>query len=457
MFHACDGLDDDADTGGVHRTFTSWKEEYKPIAEKYKQLCKQGYKGWINDSYFSATGKESTYRTDDYIEWILPYKKYLEQNNIDLIVLRYPSRSDFAARVLASDEFHENPSWIEHYYQCLKNDIEIVDPMPLMWENRFNYPLFYFYGDQTDIHPYEGELKCAAKAVSDVLQDRYEYKQDKSFSLQKRTLNSKKYTYSEGHSSFSSGHPIEFDGLTLQNEPVGILSEHTGSPFLFLSSSVFGYKAMQEKGASVPHYASFYLQTQVDWKYQSGTANPMIRNLIASSETLNKRRVVIMVGSYTSWNSGPKIPKYFFEGIKKITFCKRYDFLSQDIAIAEIKSCKTKQNEDGSLVVSGDQSSDTNKCSIKISVPLAPPPDCNFNTSMIRVVFRDRSRAVSLTAYDNNDIIDFTSLPLGIIDNSDLRADLFVPLNQSLNQIEISISSDLLIKYTIDGIELWYY
>ena len=93
----------------------------------------------------------------------MPYKKYLEENNIDLIVLRIPSKWDFAARVLASDDFHENPEWVEHYYECLKNDIEIVDPMPEMWNHRFDFPLFYFYHVPSEIHPFEGQAFISAQ------------------------------------------------------------------------------------------------------------------------------------------------------------------------------------------------------------------------------------------------------------------------------------------------------
>ena len=31
-------------------SFPAWKEEYKAISEKYKELCNAGYKGWINNS-----------------------------------------------------------------------------------------------------------------------------------------------------------------------------------------------------------------------------------------------------------------------------------------------------------------------------------------------------------------------------------------------------------------------
>lgn len=434
-------------------TFEAWKTEYKPIAEKYKELCSSGFRGWIKDSYFSATGSESSYRTKEYIEWILPYKKYLEQNNIDLIILRYPKRSDFAARVLTSDDFQENPAWVEHYYECLKNDIEIVDPMPMMWENRFKYPLFYFYGQDTDIHPFEGELKVAAESLSYILKDRYSYTRDYSLSFQKRAINRKLYLYPEGHSHFASDVPIEFDGLSRQDKTISYLSTNSGSPFLFLSSSVFGYREMQALGASVPHYASFFLQTIVDWKYQSGVVNSMIRNLVSSPGVLNNRRAVIMVGRYDSWRSGPKIPKYFFENVDKITFYRKYDFRSPDISVTS-DSCKSLVTDDGILDVSED-SSNQGPLSVKIDFRLPSLSNHKAKTYMIRVNLKDKKKKTMLELYSEGEKIDFEELPNISVDQTDLCADLFVPIKGDLSSIQIVAFSSS--KYSIKDIEIWYY
>ncbi len=94
-------------------SFESWKEEYKPIIEKYNELSSEGYKGWINDSYFACgKGDEPLYKTKEFLEGLQPYKQYLEDNNIDLILVRIPSKWEFARCVLTSDVFQENPAWI---------------------------------------------------------------------------------------------------------------------------------------------------------------------------------------------------------------------------------------------------------------------------------------------------------------------------------------------------------
>ena len=438
-------------------SFAAWKEEYKPIGEKYKKLCDEEYKGWINDSYFSATGKESTYNTKAYIEWILPYKQYLEKNNIDLIVLRYPSRSDFAARVLAADVFQENPAWVEHYYNCLKNDIDIVDPMPEMWRHRFDYPLFYFYGHARDIHPLEGELKTAAKVISDILQERYcnILKKD-SFSLQKVFIdNNELYVYPEGHPSYSSTQPIEFDGVTRQNKSMSFLSVNSGSPILFLSSSLFGYREMQAVGASVPHYLCFYLQSLMDWKYQSGVENSMLRNLISSSEILNNRRAVVMVGRYDSWNGGPVFPKYYLEDIDRISFGTRHNFFSPDITVIN-DSCKTNIDDDGSLSVLRDQQlNSAGDISVKINIQISPPSTSGCKTCMMRVNLKDKNNKIMIRSYVDSKMIDYVELSNIILDKTDLYADLLIPLSKDMSPVQISLSSRK--RFAVSDIELWYY
>ena len=425
-------------------SFEKWKEEYKSIAEKYKKLSSEGYKGWIKNSYFSAIGSETTYNTKAYIDWILPYKRYLQSNNIDLIILRYPKRSDFAARVLASDDFQENPAWVEHYYKCLKEDIEIVDPMPEMWAKRFDYPLFYFYNSDVDLHPLEGELIVAAEKIAGVL-SRYSYPSNRSFELNKRSINLNGYKYPAGHPSFPPDKPIIFDGLSEKGEIVS-LQANTGSPFVFLSNSYFGYKAMQNQGASVPHYTCFFLQQIVDWKYQSAVRNAMIRNFIDNPSNLHKRRAVIMVGNFETWTSGPKIPSYLFNGASKITLENELNFLSPNVVLETNDPQVEVNKSNGCLTV---LKRDT-PFGLKVKVP--PLFACDYKTCMIRIIFEDVAQNIRIIARNSNGIIDETSLTI----NVESYTDLFVPIEQLTDDFKIEFSGGYK-PYTIKCIELWYY
>jgi len=64
----------------------------------------------------------------------------------------------------------------------------------------------------------------------------------------------------------------------------------------FLNNSYLGVTCMQDQGASLPHYACYYLNHIDDWKYQNGMGNIMFRNLI--------------------------FPKFISEGAKNLTLIK---------------------------------------------------------------------------------------------------------------------------------------
>ena len=198
-------------------SFESWKEEYKPIKEKYNTLSKENYKGWIKDSYFATGTGEPQYNTQGYVDGILPYKKYFDENNIDLIVVRIPNKWEFARCVLASDDFQEDPAWVEHYYNCLENDIEIVDPMPARWEHRFDFPLFYFYNEPSESHPFEGQAFISAMVLSDVLR-RYSFtKSEKPIELEDYVLKTTqtRYFWPEGNAKYDPKENICLRPFTL--------------------------------------------------------------------------------------------------------------------------------------------------------------------------------------------------------------------------------------------------
>jgi alginate O-acetyltransferase complex protein AlgI len=286
-------------------SFAAWQEEYKPIGERYKQLAEDSFSGWINDGFFAAGNKakvgESTYKTKEYIESVLPYKDYLKKHNIDLIVLRIPSRDDFSARVLTSDDFQENPSWVEHYYECLKNDIEIVDPMPEMWKHRFDLPLFYYYMTQEEYHAFEGTFLFASECLSNILK-RYTYKKtDQEFQLVRTKCigTDSMWFYPPGNPNFPSSSNIEYYRVKAGESVLKDLKKNTGSPFLFLSNSGFGKFLVND--LAVPIYCAYYLQMIPDWFYQEGVGPTLLYNLVSSPEQLSHRKAVIMIGS--SWGN----------------------------------------------------------------------------------------------------------------------------------------------------------
>lgn len=330
-------------------SFEAWKEEYRPVAEKYAKLRKEGHAGWIGDSYFAAGGPETGYRTQEYIEGLLPYKKYLDENNIDLIVVRVPSKADFAARVLAADDFRENPGWVEHYYTCLKSDIEIIDPMPAMWKARFDFPLFYFYQAPKEVHPLEGAAFIMAKEIARVL-ERYPYPKTEpeiTFGDVRFEADEPQFFWPAGNAKFDPSENLVFKQALQDGQPVNQFAICSGMPILFLSNSYFVFP-QRPIGASVPGYVAGFLQTIPDWRYRGGINNMMITFLL-EPHLLDFRRVVVMSGGFDGWKGFPAIPKYIPDGARRIVLEKTLEASSPEITVRDHGSFVHSDAGDGAV------------------------------------------------------------------------------------------------------------
>lgn len=438
-------------------SFEKWKEEYLPVSEKYKQLSSEHFKGWIKDSFFAAEESETVYNTKLYIEEIRPYKEYLENNGIDLILVRIPSEQDFAARVLASNVFQENPAWVEHYYECLKNGIEIIDPMPEMWKHRFDFPLFYFYHVPSDPHPLEGQAFISAKTLSEVLK-RYDYsKTDQPITLEDSNFKTTqaRFLWPEGNEKFNPHDTIVFKQTNQNGKPIGDLTVNTGSPFLFLSNSFFWYP-QRALGASVPGYTAFFLQHIPDWFYQDGSGNEMLRTLISNRDVLSNRKVVIMVGHPRFWNGYgfPKLPKYLLDNATKITLEKTLDLLDDDL-LAQGKECYLFTKDDNGYVqfVRDNSIQTTPNASGSFHATISIPPVEGKNTCMIRLNFESNNHLTIDALSENNSLIDTYTLGPGSNEN----VDLFVPASNETTTVSLRFTSRYTQKYVLRKIELWYY
>ena len=436
-------------------SFETWKEEYKPIIEKYNKLASEEYKVWINDSYFACGKGEPSYKTKEYIEGLQPYKKYLEDNNIDLIMVRIPNKWEFSRCVLVSDVFQENPAWVEHYYECLKNDIEIVDPMPEMWEHRFDFPLFYYYNVQSESHPFEGQAFMSAKALSDVLK-RYSYSTSEiPFELEDCALrtNLPRYFWPEGNSRFNPEEYVKVKRVIHDGKTIGGLTVNTGSPFLFLSNSFFAHPS-RGQGASVPAYTAYFIKHIPDWFYQDGIGNPMIRHLVSDPQALSNRKVVIMVGHPGFWsNSFPSFPKYITDKAKSISLENSLDFQSSDITNLDNGSFMFEKDEDN--VTSFTQNTEMDKPNKYFDIQMSVPSVKDKETCMLRINFGTNSYITTVISdKDTKDKIDQTTLSPG----KNLHTDFYIPVADGIRQISIRFVPSYPDKqFSIKNIELWYY
>ena len=440
-----------AEHGG---SFAAWKEEYKPVAEKYGRLRAEGWAGWIGDSYFAAGGRETDYHTQAYIEQILPYKKYLESNNIDLIVVRIPSKWDFAARVLAADEFQENPAWMEHYYECLKNDIEIIDPMPAMWKARFDYPLFYFYHFPDERHPLEGMSFVLAKEIADVL-ERYPYPKSATEIVLKDVLyetDDPLFFWPGGNGKFDSSKNLVFKQAVRDGEPVDQFVIFSGSPFLFLSNSYFWFP-QRPLGASVPGYAAYFLQAVPDWRYRGGIGNLMVSYLM-EPHLLDFRRAVVMGGAFDAWRDLPAIPKYIQDGARRIVLEKTVDASSDEITIHCHDSFSHSVAEDGALwfeAAGNPQAQSADHFDLGFAIPDMD----GKSTVMIRAnIVTPDICTVDLADAGSGEVVD----TVRVLPDGRPKVDFFLPLPIPGRDVELRFIPRHPEKgMYVKNVEFWYY
>lgn len=430
-------------------SFKAWKDEYKTIAEKYSKLRKEEHNEWIGDSFFAANGNETSYKTKEYINSILPYKKYLEDNNIDLIVLRIPGKGDFSARVLAADDFQENPAWVEHYYECLKNDIEIVDPMPLMWEYRFDLPLFYYFNDNAERHPFEGTHYYSSIAIAEVLK-RYDYDiEPQSFSLRQvsPTANQTRFLYPAGNEKFPSTEHVQYKQVILNGKPLIDLSQNTGSPFLFLGNCFFGRYII--KDLALPLYTAYQLRTIPDYIYREGVTTGLIRHLFGSQGLLSNRKAVILIGMPDIWNACSSFPRYLLSENVKITLEETIQLDSERIAIQE-DSCYFGKRKEGGFWVEPEE---CKTVSFLLSIPMVQ----DKNTCMLRFKWLKTGGSLpTINIYNasDNSVIEYGAQP-GKGQNT--FCDFFIPMaetGETTIRIQLKVGSR---NHVLDNIELWYY
>ena len=325
--------------------------------------------------------------------------------------------------------------------------------MQEMWDHRFDYPLFYFYQNEEEIHNFEGEFMESARKLSQVLK-RYEYKKtDKPMILQEVLIQDNAFPaieltqYPDGNDRFPGGSPLRFKGLHQDEQIVSIVS-NSGAPFLFLSNSMFGKKFMQNVGTSIPHYTSYFLQTHVDWVFQSGMDNGMLRYLLSNRVALNSRKAVIMGGQYNLYRGGPTIPSYVTDKAERITLAETIPF-SNTTLIEKDGFEFSSDMQNGITTVKPVQDEST------LSFSLDIPSNEFYTHCMIRINLSTINQLrISAKTADSERVLDQVLLP---VDSAETKTELCFPLSGISDKILIEFFSRYTRAFSIRNIEIWYY
>ena len=434
-------------------SFAKWQKKYYTSLEEYRKLIKDGFSTWEKDCFFAALPYQyfDKKKTANFIANLLPYKKYLEERNIDLILLRIPTKGDFATAVLSHQSI--NPYWLETYYELLQNDIEVIDPLPAMYQNRYEYPLFYFFHIPRENHPFEGTSMIAAQELAAVLKRYGTEKSSNLFVMSEARYPDRKvvdrHNYPSGSARYPESEKMRFKAVQIQGGKDLTISPDTESPYLFCSNS-FGAYPSKALGGSIPHYTAFFTKIEPAWFYQDGIGIGMLKTLITRPALLSNRRVVILVMHPNMWSEViPAIPEVYQKKISRL--------VPQKIVAANAPEVSCRAAKQNSIHISNGSLAFTHEAQGGcISIKLDPVQN-NFQGYMVRVNFKSNGflRIKAILGDDNHQKAgDF-------IEISPSRTKSFVDFYLTgvgdKCQIILESVTKTQIKNEIENFEIWSY
>ena len=314
----------------AHGGIDAWKKNNKQYLGNLDKAVAENAAGWFGNSYFAAAPVNpdyDNYRIEgSFLESITEYKEFLDTLNIDLVLVRIPSKGDVSFDLFSGvpdNDFYQ-PEWMEVYRRLLAHDIEIIDTLPAIIAKRSEYPLLYFYHIPQEGHPLAVSY-IVAEEIAKVLA-RYNIPKDETFSpVWKNVAYSNtrpRSFYPEGNDKFPHTEQIIFKGVFEEKNRMHT-ERASGSPFIFLSDSYGAFPDLT-KGGSIPQALSAELGVRCDWLYRNGYSATALSELVKRhTDLLNNRKAVIMLMSPGTWRGIVPFKKPIAQ---RLTLEKQYEF-----------------------------------------------------------------------------------------------------------------------------------
>jgi hypothetical protein len=257
-------------------SWEQWEKDIQNFKAEYAKATEAKASKWIGNSFFSAGNAYAEQNEGNFVEAMTRFNTYLQQYNIDLIVIRIPFKGEVAGDFF-SDKLSDdivNPYAMKVTLDLLKNGVEVHDILPKLMEEREKYPLLFWYNDFEETHPAEGTSWIVAKELKQILSRYKEYDEVAKITTSlKDTLgirNRKSYRWPKGNKAFLSHKMIPYKAvLDSTKKMVPIRYETNTSPFLFIGNSFLVYPSII-RGGSIPHYFIHETGIQPDVYYRSG-------------------------------------------------------------------------------------------------------------------------------------------------------------------------------------------
>ncbi|MGE4564595.1 MAG: hypothetical protein AB7F32_06980 [Victivallaceae bacterium] len=257
---------------------------------------------WVNGT-FVAPGPVQM-EPGDYTEFkkgIIRLNQFLKRRNIDLIVVRFPSRHEAAFPFFAGQPVGigvSNPYYRQLERELLEADVEYIDGLKAVHSDPTSWPLYYWYNIPGEGHPAEGALQAVANVVAERLQ-RYALPRTGNYRLaddvDQYNQNGRTHRYPAGNPGFAADAPVVLKVLRDAEGKAPEIIERNQSPLLYISDSYGGYVGKSNQGASLPHYVMAKNQHLADWMYRSGSSEGAATFLARKGEDfLRGRRVIVL-------------------------------------------------------------------------------------------------------------------------------------------------------------------
>jgi len=344
------------------RNWGKWYSKTFKQREEYMNAFKRKEKKWVNDAYFSAGKAFSENKEGNFVEAMIEFKNYLDNFNIDLLIVRIPFKGEICADLFL-DNFSQDkiidPYVTKITKELLNNNIEVLNLNPRLIEERFKTPLTFFYNDFDESHPAEQVSRVAADEIAKRL-ERYNFFEDKDNSELKlikkesRFRNSKTYKWPTGNENFSSKESILYSSIINEKEQPVRFSEKSNSKILIVGNSFLSYPS-EKKGASISHYFNYISNIKPDVFFRSGASGfgrlifKKGENFLEGKKVLvyivhpqNFQRNVAMVPTSYKFNSNDFIE----EKLKKISKENWFDIDYSSTPHKLVKGAKIKSQKE---------------------------------------------------------------------------------------------------------------
>lgn len=274
---------------------TDFRKKTQPFFQENQNAFRAGAAKWVKDAYYAAGPVAQDPKFGNFAAGILALRDYLKERNVDLIVIRVPSRHEVAFPHFISGQMTPgllDPAYLQLAEQLLDADVEYIDGLEAMHRHSAEYPLSYWYTLPREGHPAEGLSRILAPVIAERL-NRYQLPRTGEYRLEETTDLYRKVPYPAGNPRYPADRQVAAARVVDAAGNVPAIKEINTSPILFVSDSYGAYPGVKA-GASIPHYVAQLTGHLPDWLYRDGSSGGTPGFVFHKGEAFLKGRLAVV-------------------------------------------------------------------------------------------------------------------------------------------------------------------